>query len=93
MVYTLLSKRKLLWFVENGKVDGWDDARFPTVQGIIRRGLQVEAVIQFILEQVISSTDTTFITNMKNVRKKKVFMENSDSNSSIFVPCFLQLCD
>jgi len=92
-VYTLLSKRKLLWFVENGKVDGWDDARFPTVQGIIRRGLQVEAVIQFILEQVISSTDTTFITNMKNVRKKKVFMENSDSNSSIFVPCFLQLCD
>jgi hypothetical protein len=50
-------------------------------------------LIQFILEQVISSTDTTFITDMKNVRKKKVFMENSDSNSSIFVPCFLQLCD
>ncbi|CAH1419869.1 unnamed protein product [Lactuca virosa] len=51
MVYTLLSKRKLLWFVENRKVDGWDDARFPTVQGIVRRGLQIEALIQFILEQ------------------------------------------
>ncbi|KAK4427537.1 Glutamate--tRNA ligase, cytoplasmic [Sesamum alatum] len=51
MVYTLLSKRKLLWFVQNGKVEGWDDARFPTVQGIVRRGLKIEALIQFILEQ------------------------------------------
>ncbi|XP_008658555.1 glutamyl-tRNA synthetase, cytoplasmic isoform X1 [Zea mays] len=51
MVYTLLSKRKLLWFVQNKKVEDWTDPRFPTVQGIVRRGLKIEALIQFILQQ------------------------------------------
>jgi glutamyl-tRNA synthetase len=55
MVYTLLSKRKLLWFVQNKKVEDWTDPRFPTVQGIVRRGLKVEALIQFILQQVTLS--------------------------------------
>jgi len=57
-VNTLLSKRKLTYFVESGTVEGWDDPRMPTVQGILRRGLKVEALKEFIIGQGASKNIT-----------------------------------
>jgi len=45
--HTVMSKRKLLKLVEDGRVSGWDDPRMPTLAGMRRRGFPPEAIRVF----------------------------------------------
>src|SRR5947207_3237481 len=57
LTYTLLSKRKLLALVQEGRVRGWDDPRMPTLSGIRRRGYTPEAMRNFCASIGLSKTN------------------------------------
>ena len=59
LTYTLLSKRRLLQLVEEGRVSGWDDPRMPTLSGIRRRGYTPEAIRNFVASIGVTKTNGT----------------------------------
>lgn len=88
-----MSKRKLQWFVDEKKVDGWYDPRFPTVQGLMRRGLTVETLKQFMLEQgpslntVLMEWDKLWSINKSYIdpKSKRYFCILKDSSAEVLI--------
>ena len=58
--YLVMSKRKLLALVNDGLVDGWDDPRMPTLQGIRRRGY-TPAALRLMVDRVGISKQNSLI--------------------------------
>lgn len=57
ITYTVMSKRKLLRLVQEGRVEGWDDPRMPTLSGMRRRGYTPEAIRNFCANVGVSRTN------------------------------------
>jgi len=58
--YTVMSKRKLMALVTEKLVDGWDDPRMPTLQGLRRRGY-TPAAMRLFAERVGISKQNSLI--------------------------------
>ena len=56
---TVLSKRMLLELVQEGRVNGWDDPRIPTISGLRRRGYTPESIRDFARRIGVAKTDST----------------------------------
>jgi glutaminyl-tRNA synthetase len=48
VTHTMMSKRKVRMLVEKGIVRGWDDPRLTTLRGLRRRGVNPEAILEFV---------------------------------------------
>jgi len=57
LTYTIMSKRLLRRLVEEGRVNGWDDPRMPTLGGLRRRGYTPEAIRNFVAAVGVSRTN------------------------------------
>lgn len=59
LTYTVMSKRKLLKLVAEGRVGGWDDPRMPTISGLRRRGYTPETIRNFCDAIGVAKRDST----------------------------------
>ena len=59
--HTVLSKRRLTQLVEEGRVEGWDDPRMPTICGLRRRGVPAAAIRDFVGMLAISKTSDNLV--------------------------------
>ncbi len=57
--YTVMSKRMLLELVREGYVNGWDDPRLPTIQGLRRRGYSPESIRNFCKRIGVAKVNST----------------------------------
>lgn len=70
---TVMSKRKMRFYVENGYVSGWDDPRMPTLRGLARAGMNMDALREYIVSQgasqktSVASWDKIWALNKKTI--------------------------
>ena len=66
---SVMSKRKIKQFIDNGAVRGWDDPQLITLRGVFNRGMHVEPLKEFIAK-------VGFSKNVNNMTQDKMWSIN-----------------
>jgi glutamyl-tRNA synthetase len=69
--------------IEEGKYEGWDDPRLPTLRALRRRGFQPEAIRRFFIS--IGITQTDIAVSMKNLNAENRKMVDAVARRYFFV--------
>ncbi|MFB5066998.1 MAG: glutamine--tRNA ligase/YqeY domain fusion protein [Candidatus Wallacebacter cryptica] len=79
------SKRYLKQLVDSGYLEGWDDPRLPTIQGMRRRGYTQDAIFTFLNEIGVPKTESTVDVEMLEYFVRQDLLEKS--------PCLMAVVD
>lgn len=81
--YTVLSKRKLQKIIDSKKVSGWNDPSLPTIQGLLRRGLTIKALKEFIMDQGSSKSSNLMEIDKLWAINRKLIDLNTERHTAI----------
>lgn len=86
MTYLVLSKRKLIQLVQEGHVNGWDDPRMPTIQGLRRRGVPAAALRDFCSRIGVTKSDTLIEYPMLEFCMREVLNKTAERRMAVLDP-------
>ncbi|MGV8846891.1 glutamine--tRNA ligase/YqeY domain fusion protein [Tessaracoccus sp.] len=89
--HTVTSKRRLAKLVTDGVVDGWDDARMPTLRGLRRRGYPALAIRTFCREVGTTRTNSRHSIEALESYVRKVLNTEAQRRMAVLRPLRLVL--
>lgn len=90
---TVISKRKMKYYVEKGYVTGWDDPRMCTLRGLARLGMNMDVLKEYIIQQGASQKSSIVSWDKIWALNKRTIDQYSPRYSAIplkdFVVCHI----
>jgi len=74
---TIMSKRHLKYLVDNNIVNGWDDPRIPTIKGLLRKGLTVKGLKEYVIS--MGSNNNSSLPSWNKLWEKELLSKTCDN--------------